>query len=323
VLLSICSGLGALVFLIKIADWKSLLTIYKALSWSMLLVALFCYGTTWIFRVGRFRLFLESGGQDISAPGIFAVLISGFGLNAFLPGKAGEVATIIFLRWKGIAGSTALAAVIQARILDLLALLTLMSTAGLPTALQLSAAPYSRAVLAGAGLLTIAPMLFMALDRRQNLERFIEKMYRKPLLSATAKTLHKFLVAYRRICLNGRLLAATGLFSLFIWTGEGMVAWFITKAAAVPASLSVCLLAVSLGNLGKAIPLTPGGVGVYEAIMAAVLHGTGLDWGSAVAVALADHLLKKTCSIGIGLPLAVHLVGDRGWSWLTWKEEKT
>jgi uncharacterized protein (TIRG00374 family) len=287
----------------------------------MLAAALLCYGVVWIFRVGRLRLLLAARREDISGRRLFAVLIGGFGLNAFLPGKAGEIATIFFLRWQGVTGGLAAASVIQSRILDLLALLALMLTAGLP-ALHASPAPWRWPALAGLAALAITPMLVMTADRRQGLERLVARMYQKPRLATAAKNLNKFLAAYRRICRDGRLLVVTGLYSLIIWSGEGMVAWAIAQAASIPVPLAVCLLAVPLANLGKALPLTPGGVGVYEAVMAAVLHGAGVDWGAAVAVALADHMLKKACSIGIGLPLAMRLVGKRGWNWLKWSEER-
>ena len=218
-------------------------------------------------------------------------------------------------------GGLAVASVIQSRILDLLALLVLLLTSGLPE-LHASPAPWRWPALAAVAVLALAPMLVMVADRRQGLERLVASVYRIPRLALAARNLNKLLAAYRRICLDGRLLVATGLYSLIIWTGESLVTWAIARAASVPVPFAVCLLAVPLANLGKAVPLTPGGVGVYEAIMAAVFHGAGMDWGDAVAVALADHLLKKACSIGIGLPLAVHLVGKRGWNWLKWREEK-
>ena len=43
------------------------------------------------------------------------------------------------------------------------------------------------------------------------------------------------------------------------------------------------------GALGLAVPSSPGGVGVYEAVMVAVLTGLGVDKEQALAVGLVYH----------------------------------
>jgi hypothetical protein len=100
--------------------------------------------------------------------------------------------------------------------------------------------------------------------------------------------------------------------------GTSLVIWLLDVATCVvvfyalgvgfEGIVAVSLLAVSVGNLAKVVPATPGGIGLYEAGFAAVVVGaTGVGWEAAVAVAVLDHVLKNGVTVVGGVVSAIIL----------------
>jgi uncharacterized protein (TIRG00374 family) len=98
--------------------------------------------------------------------------------------------------------------------------------------------------------------------------------------------------------------------SIAIWLLDvaTCIVLFYAVGSAFDGVVAVSLLAVSVGNLAKVIPATPGGIGLYEAgFAAAVVGATGVGWETAVAVAVLDHALKNAVTVVGGVVSAVVL----------------
>jgi len=68
-----------------------------------------------------------------------------------------------------------------------------------------------------------------------------------------------------------------------------------------PTLLVVGTLAVSVGNLAKVLPLSQGGIGLYEAAFTGlVVSTTGLPVETALAAAILDHALKNAVTLAGG-----------------------
>ncbi|MFI5046647.1 MAG: YbhN family protein [Acidimicrobiia bacterium] len=72
--------------------------------------------------------------------------------------------------------------------------------------------------------------------------------------------------------------------------------WFILIAAGARVDPDIAFLAVGAGAVAGAVPLLPGGIGVVEAVMPAVIHG----FGPPISVALAGVLVYR--AVGTFLP---------------------
>ena len=66
-------------------------------------------------------------------------------------------------------------------------------------------------------------------------------------------------------------------------------------------NILLVLLAVVIGNLVKAIPITPGGIGTYELALAVILGIGGIPAASATLIAVIDHLIKNLVTIFGGI----------------------
>jgi hypothetical protein len=73
--------------------------------------------------------------------------------------------------------------------------------------------------------------------------------------------------------------------------------------------LAVLVLAIVIGNLVKAIPLTPGGVGTYELAVALTFTAAGVDPAIATLIAVIDHLLKNLVTLAGGI-ISIYFFGD-------------
>ncbi len=92
------------------------------------------------------------------------------------------------------------------------------------------------------------------------------------------------------------------LLSLASMMSDVACLWFILIAVGARVDPDVALLAVGAGAVAAAVPLLPGGIGVVEAVMPAVIHW----YGPPVSAALAGVLLYR--AVGTFLPAAAGAV---------------
>mgnify|MGYP002760281464 CR=1 FL=1 len=102
-----------------------------------------------------------------------------------------------------------------------------------------------------------------------------------------------------------RAITVVGGGSLLIWSLDVATAVLVLIALdsglAVGSLLAVGTLAVSVGNLAKVLPLSQGGVGLYEAAFTGLVVAlTPLGAGLALAAALGDHALKNAVPLVCG-----------------------
>ena len=74
---------------------------------------------------------------------------------------------------------------------------------------------------------------------------------------------------------------------------------------------AIVVLAVVIGNLVKAVPLTPGGMGTYELALALTFGLAGVDPAVATLIAIIDHLIKNLVTLAGGL-VSIYYFGDWG-----------
>lgn len=316
---SIFIGVSALVFLISQADGARLLATGRQISLPFLTLSFACYGATWVLRTWRLGLLLTLDPHCLSWWSLYRVQIAGFAINALFPAKMGEVALVVFLRSAGIRGSGALAAVFQARLFDVLALMAMMICSGV-ILLGKSFVPWRWSILFSVLFLVLLPMTLVTLDKRFRFEEWLAVKHQKNEVGRLQWFLGKMSdtwKAYRAIVANRQLFFFSFFQSLVLWFGEITVTVLVSLAVGIPnAYLPWLFLAVPLANIGKAFPITPGGIGVYEGLMATTLHSAGLAWEFAIAIGIIDHLLKKSWTVAWGTPLVLRQIKTFGWAWL-------
>jgi len=113
----------------------------------------------------------------------------------------------------------------------------------------------------------------------------------------------------RTVSLSIRSLVVLGGISLLIWLVDVTVCIFVVLMLQAPLDIPTVVLAIVVGNLVKAVPITPGGLGTYEFTLQTILERGGMPHVAATLVAFIDHLIKNLVTV-IGGVLSIYLFGD-------------
>ncbi|WP_121822788.1 flippase-like domain-containing protein [Halostella salina] len=282
------------------------------------------YLLSWPLRGVRYRdILAELGYEERVGFLTGAVFISQTG-NLVFPARAGDaVRAYVVKARRSIPYPTGFASLAIERVFDLLTIATLAGavflglaatggTGGLESTLFGSgreagqSGRYAVTVAAGVGAAAIAGVALIVATARsdRNLVREgVTRLSSDSYAEYVAGVVEQFAGDVQAVAGNGRAFVRVGASSLLIW-GLDVVTAIVVLAAfdgvdlALPTLLAVGFFAVSVGNLAKVLPLSPGGVGLYEGAFTALVVGlTPIGWGVALAAAIVDHAVKNVVTI--------------------------
>jgi len=253
----------------------------------------------WWMRGARYRSILRSlvirAGLAFSTA---CVLISQTA-NLIIPARLGDLVRIFILKHEDLSGyPTGISSIVIERFFDILTV-AILGLLALPFVLGVPPWVYPVIVLpiAICGAFVI---VLLALGKVQSENR---------ILAIGFSMIHEM----RKASLTLRSIFGLSALSVVIWIMDVLTTLSIAAMFQAEISLAVVLLAVVVGNLFKAVPLTPGGIGTYEAAVAVilVLSQTGLSGtgqATATLIAVSDHLVKNIIT-AIGGVLSIRLLG--------------
>ncbi len=111
----------------------------------------------------------------------------------------------------------------------------------------------------------------------------------------------------RQVSLNQ--VSTALLWTLPSWALEAAVILVAAEALGIELSIAAAVAVTSFTILFQVFHLTPGGIGVYEAVMTGALYAHGIPWEQGLALAVATHGLKFAYSYTVAL--AFTLAGFR------------
>ncbi|MEI7857340.1 MAG: lysylphosphatidylglycerol synthase transmembrane domain-containing protein [Methanomicrobiales archaeon] len=97
--------------------------------------------------------------------------------------------------------------------------------------------------------------------------------------------------------------------SIVIWLLDILVCYAVVLMFQQQVPFAIVVLAVVIGNLVKAVPLTPGGIGTYEFALAATFGLVGIAPAIATLIAVIDHLIKNLVTL-VGGIISIYYFGD-------------
>jgi len=298
-------GIGIMAALIYHAGFRRFVDIILHASPRWITGSLTVYGISWIFRTWRLERFTTHAKAKIKVFDLFKLYISGYALNAIFPAKVGDIATVGYLRIKGIAIGRSSAIILQTRILDILALIFL-SLPALVVSFERITLGWIKGVIFSSMLIVVIPIGITLLDRNKAfsilLEKLVDTYFLNKFCKAVGGKIKDAYDSYHAIVSDKRLVATSVLLSLVIWLFDGLTCYMASRAVAAHLPLTSIILAVSIGNIGKAIPSTPGAIGIYESILTAVLVMFGVPFDIAAVIGILDHTTKKGFTLLLGLP---------------------
>jgi len=282
------------------------------------------YAVSWPLRGLRYRDILDSMGFHEKWRFLTgAVFISQTG-NLVFPARLGDgVRAYVVKARRSIPYPSGFASLAVERVFDLLTITVLagvvmVGLAATGSAGELLAAITGDAVggdtaqsgqiavyvAAGVGLAAIGAVVAIVASARTDanfLRAAIGRLSDDSYADYVAGIVEGFVADVQTVTADGGAFARVGLASLAIWALDVVTALAVFAAFGTPLSASVIAVgffAVSVGNLAKVLPLTPGGVGLYEGaftIIVAPLTPVGVT--AALSIAIVDHAVKNAVTV--------------------------
>ncbi|QZY00096.1 flippase-like domain-containing protein [Halobaculum rubrum] len=318
---------AALALMTVYLDPSAVLSAFEGADPVPVAAATLVYLVSWPLRGLRYRDILEELGYRERLGFLTgAVFISQTG-NLVFPARAGDaVRAYVVKARRGIPYPTGFASLAAERVFDLLtitamagAVLTgLLVTDGagaVATAVSgnvpgVSAGAVSTAVRVAAlvGVAAVASLLFIVATARSDrnyvrdvVSRFSSDSY----VDYVAGVIEEFAAGVQTVAGTRASFARVGGVSVLVWTLDVVTALLVlsafpaaTDAMTLAQLVVVGFFAVSVGNLAKVLPLSPGGIGLYEAAFTALVVGLGgVPAAVAFAAAVLDHAVKNAVTV--------------------------
>jgi len=298
VILGVVAGIAVYVGFSIWANAREVGAALGQFQWSAALVAAALaagnYGVRWV----RWEYYLRRLGIRIETRDSVLVFLAGFALTV-TPGKLGEAVKALLLREShGIPAARTAPIVVAERITDLIALLVL-ALVGVFTFEIDRRFLAAGAIAVGLGLAVIgsealASRLFTMAERVSATARFVPKL-REFHASAT-------------ILLKPGPLVVTTALSVASWFLECLAFWTVVRGfPGAGLSLQAGTFIYAAMTVAGALSFLPGGLGVTEAGMLALLGtlGTGIGRGTAAAATFVTRACTLWFAVAIGVAALV------------------
>lgn len=284
ILLSVLTALLILSATALYAGIGNLIDAISRANTTYVFYAVILYSSTFLLRGFRYRMILKKLGFPSTL--LFAaesVAISQT-MNVITPVRIGDAARAYVFKKNGVPYTSSFSALAAERIYDLAAVVLISFT--------------SLFMLSGiSGISTSTPyyglvfliFIIAAVYAASRLQNVVGEIFKK----ATE-------------LVGNRTSPIIFALSIVIWTVDILVCQLVLMAFSVSAPIALTALAVSAGNLAKILPITPGGIGTYEASLTAILSFS-IPLPSAFAAALIDHAIKNLVTMVLGVASSAKL----------------
>ena len=276
-------------------DWHEAWSNIRRADIRLYLLGVVAYYASFILRARRWQLLLRNTGEDIAFLPLLETLLASFFVNCVVPAKMGDLYRAIQLRSRqGVSGGRSLGTIIAERLLDLFVLMGLLVLAGAITfrdRVPRQLLPYFIAGLALCAV-GIAALGIMSAGRGKRFLRVLPEQAVRRYESFRSGTVDAM----------GRWNEVVPL-SIGVWGLEGMRLGFVVLALGYGEAVGPAhfLLVALVAALLTTVPFLPGGLGLVEAGMVAVLSQVStLNNSQAISIALIDRSISYGTLILVG-----------------------
>jgi uncharacterized protein (TIRG00374 family) len=300
---------GLVVWFLRHANLADVWRQVERARMDLLALALGIVGATYWARAIRWQYLLAPIGPTRFRT-VFRTTVIGFAALGLLPARAGDVLRPYLLaRQEGLSLSATFATIVMERVLDLIAVLSLLAVyvAGAAEVSDLSPALLrSVEVSAGvAGLVAVGllGLLWLLASHPEKVGALVLAATRV-LPPALARRLASIALAFSAglaVARQPRALVPAMVWSFAIWTIGATEVWIVTRAFGMDLPFAGSFLIQVLLVIGVAVP-TPGGVGSFhEAYRFGMTTFFGASNANAIAAAIVVHAISFVPVMLLGL----------------------
>ena len=280
-----------------LADWSQLKLAVAQLGgqpW-LLAVLVFAYTGAFFLRALAWRA-LSPG--SIGLYQFFVSIQTGLLVNHLAPIKLGEIVRPLLAARQGMAIAEAATTTAVARYMDFAALLAIAAVAGMIASLTTGTQLWLEALALPASVILICGGALLAMRHSLGFGVFPRSV--RTRLELLQNQLRQ---------LSAKRLAHAMLWTLPSWVLEAAVILVAAKALGIELSITAAVAVTAFTILFQVFHVTPGGIGVYEAVMTGALYAHGVPWEQGLALAVTTHGLKFAYSYTIALAFTLTAFG--------------
>jgi uncharacterized protein (TIRG00374 family) len=294
--LAVAISLALLAWAVKGVQLEEFLEHVKGARIWPLITAVILATLTFPARLFRWRLLLRRpDGGPFSYRSLWHAVAIGFAANNLLPFRAGELLrTYAISRLAPTRLTSALSSIAVERVFDSLAVVLLLTIAlflpGMPADVTISGVSIAQAAMVAgvasglalvvAGLVVAFPLAAEGVVRRViRAERVADRIVK------VIEGLREGMSALK----NPARFVGVALWSVGIWLLNGFAFYVGFAVFDIPVNYAGALLLQGVLVFGIAVPLAPGFVGAFEAVIRAVLSIYGIPPGQSLSFALTYH----------------------------------
>jgi hypothetical protein len=275
--------------------WDDLFIALKNIIPAYLAVGMVICLSAWWLRGWRYQLILKNLNYRVSITVSTACIFVSQTVNLIVPARLGDFVRVFILKHEYLTTySEGVSSLVVERVFDIFTV-ALLGAVAVFFVLNVPSWFYTVIVLPlVAGVIFFVFLLFTRKFSSEN--RYI---------AIILTMLHEI----KRASLSLKAVVLLGCSSVVIWLLDVLVCGAVVMMFQQQIPFAVIVLAIVIGNLVKAVPLTPGGVGTYEISLALTFGLAGVDPAVATLIAVIDHLIKNLITLAGGI-VSIYYLGD-------------
>jgi hypothetical protein len=275
--------------------WDQLFEALHHITPGFLLVAILICLSAWWLRGWRYHVILKGLGYKVSVAVSTACVFVSQTANLIVPARLGDFVRVFILKHEyNTTYSEGVSSLVVERVFDIV---TVALLGGISLFFVLNAPSWVYTLV----LVPLAAGIVFFIFLRCTGKCSSENKYIRILLTM----LHEI----EKASLSVRSLVVLGASSIVIWLLDIFVCVAVIMMFQQQIPFAIVVLAVVIGNLVKAVPLTPGGIGTYEFSLAVTFGLAGIAPAFATLIAVIDHLIKNLVTLAGGI-VSIYFFGD-------------
>jgi uncharacterized protein (TIRG00374 family) len=275
--------------------WDDLLVaLQNSIPAYLILGTVICLSAWWL-RGWRYHIILKNLNYQVSITASTACIFISQMVNLIVPARLGDFVRVFILKHEyTVTYSEGVSSLVVERVFDIFTV-ALLGAVAVFFVVNVPAWFYTLIVLPlVAGVVFFILLPFMGKFSSAN--RYI---------AIVLTILHEI----KKASLSLKAIVVLGFSSVVIWLLDIFVCVTVVMMFQLQIPFAIIVLAVVIGNLVKAVPLTPGGVGTYEISLAITFGLAGVDPAVATLIAVIDHLIKNLVTLAGGI-VSIYYFGD-------------
>ncbi|HJJ47753.1 MAG TPA: lysylphosphatidylglycerol synthase transmembrane domain-containing protein [Methanocorpusculum sp.] len=269
------------------------------LLWLPLAIGI-CIGA-WFLRGVRYKYILHRLASEVSVLFATGCIFVSQTANIIVPARLGDFVRMFILKHeKQTPYTPGFTSLVAERVYDIL-VIAFLGLCTIPFIITLIPPQYQWFIWLMAGVLALGAagiIVFIAVRKVKSENKVVKKIL-------------EIIAQFRAVSSTWKAFGALSGLSIIIWLMDVAICYIVAVMFGCTINPLLVLLAIVIGNLVKAVPITPGGIGTYEVALMVVFEFGGVPAAVATLIAVVDHLIKNGVTLIGGI---ISMYGFGNWA---------